>query len=95
MRILRVKRFIDQWNEMIESGKNPAAQLVEGLNSNFKDDANAVPNLGPNCRNNNNQGGGAQISQLSKHLNKFKKLEDENADDNELFMGGIPNTMPE
>ena len=27
MRIMRVKRFMDNWNEDIEAGKNPAAQI--------------------------------------------------------------------
>lgn len=27
MRIMRVKRFMDQWNEDIENGKNPAAHV--------------------------------------------------------------------
>ena len=38
MRIFRVKRFIHYWNDIIDKGANPLAALVEGHNTNFKDD---------------------------------------------------------
>lgn len=37
MRIFRVKRFILFWNDLIDKGYNPMAPLLEGANSNFKD----------------------------------------------------------
>ena len=40
MRIFRVKRFIDQWNNTIDSGVNPCASLIQGLSSNFQQDTN-------------------------------------------------------
>ena len=64
MRILRVKRFIEQWNDMVDQGKNPA--ILTGMNSNFTKGAFGGSN---------------------------KTVTDD--DDNELFMGGIPTTMPE
>jgi hypothetical protein len=36
MRILRVKRFIDQWNEKIEAGCNPLEKMIAG--NRFNDD---------------------------------------------------------
>ena len=37
MRIFRTKRFISYWNDILKSGGNPLAGLLEGSNQNFKD----------------------------------------------------------
>ena len=63
MRIFRVKRFMDWWNDMIDKGKNPT---MRGIGSMFSDA------LGSN-----------------------QNLQQQDNEDNELFMGGIPVTMPE
>ena len=37
MRIFRTKRFITHWNDILKTGGNPLAGLLEGANCNFKD----------------------------------------------------------
>jgi hypothetical protein len=79
MKIVRVKRFIDQWNEEVAKGRNPAMDplgfRVGGVvgKSNFSgvDDYNAADYL---------------------KQQKESGIADE---DNRIFMGGIPFTMTE
>mmetsp|Transcript_6813 Transcript_6813/g.11489 ORF Transcript_6813/g.11489 Transcript_6813/m.11489 type:complete len:310 (+) Transcript_6813:324-1253(+) len=77
MKINRVPRFIEMWNDQIAQGRNPIAHLIHGASNNFTDDA-----------------GGFQSAPLFGN-NKYANETVDQADDNELFMGGIPNTMSE
>lgn len=74
MKINRVPRFIEQWNNTIDSGRNPISQLITGVESKFADGNGAQPLFGNN---------------------KYANGNDDEEVDNELFMGGLPVTMPD
>ena len=68
---------------MIDKGKNPVAQLLSGgINSNFQDNQPGA------------QYGFRSQGQIISGPGAYND-QDDNADDNELFMGGIPNNMAE
>ena len=89
MKIMRVKRFMDQWNEEIDKGGNPAA---------------AVYNTGQSRMKGGNQQGDSNFSQVVEGQNNDNGIQmkpdgtltmDANGDenDNRVFMGGIPFSM--
>ena len=89
MKIMRVKRFMDQWNEEIDKGGNPAA---------------AVYNTGQSRMKGGNQQGDSNFSQVVEGQNNENGIQmkpdgtltmDANGDenDNRVFMGGIPFSM--
>lgn len=104
MRIMRVKRFMDQWNEDIENGKNPAAQIyaqargksrLGGLNTG--DDKAALANSNFSAAKDTSSVIGVDkkitTTQDGRVLTSDARGEEE--EDNRVFMGGIPFTMTE
>ena len=103
MRIMRVKRFMDQWNEDIDSGKNPAASAygrgqgrvgkAEGgeagqSNSNFSvAKSSSTTFIGTDKKITTTIDGRAAATA------ETAKQDDE--EDNRVFMGGIPFNMSE
>lgn len=103
MRIMRVKRFMDQWNEDIDTGKNPAASAygrgqgrvgkAEGSeagqsNSNFSvAKSSSTTFIGTDKKITTTIDGRAAATA------ETAKQDDE--EDNRVFMGGIPFNMSE
>lgn len=83
MKILRVNRFMDQWNNDIEKGRNPIQGLLSSKlagSSNFTGgDQRANPET-------DGKGEGKQA---------VKGLPDGEVRDNRIYMGGIPYNMNE
>lgn len=104
MRIMRVKRFMDQWNEDIDNGKNPAAHIYAQARGQSRliaatiDGSDAEPITSSNfSKMESNQiiGINSKITTTKdgRVITADAKAEDE--EDNRVFMGGIPFTMSE
>jgi RNA recognition motif-containing protein len=83
MRILRVKRFMDEWNNDIDKGRNPIQNLLE--------------KKGPGASNFTGEARGGGIIKAGDEETKGKggasSIDGER--DNRIYMGGIPYNMSE
>ena len=91
MRIMRVKRFMDQWNDEIDKDRNPAAPIYAQGQSRI----NRGGQVGDSNFSSTMDGqGGDKGIQIKPDGTLTTAVEGEE-EDNRVFMGGIPFTMTE
>ena len=103
MRIMRVKRFMDQWNEDIDNGKNPAAHIYAqargqsrlGLEGNEVEAGLTSSNFSKAKDSASVIGVDKKITTTTDGRVVTTDTKGEEEEDNRVFMGGIPFTMSE
>jgi len=101
MRIMRVKRFMDQWNEDIDSGKNPAASVygsVRGQGRLAREDGDVNANSNFSAAKSSSTtfvGADKKIVTTTDGRVVTTDAKGNDEEDNRIFMGGIPFAMTE